>query len=575
MARKGNQSKSGPNHASPNWQSTADGDILDTPERGSMDSGNLGSHVQGRPRGSEGSSEKKGRSSKKNSRINSMPSLGKQPQMDTNWDISSSEENELPSRGTRNRRGNKKPSRRGFGKSFSIEQTSLPGLAESVLEKTRCMACMASSIFRASMMYLVEEGKRFIDRKRPTINTYMAIVNKGRAYVLSKIEYVYPIIRAWMLNAGSYLFGLLLKLSENVIAASAVAFIGLGFAILLISVLAVFLKNKVDNKKSTGSSRSSEQSSGRSGNIFEEFKPSADGTSQAGYARASDRNPGDPSTSGSEKELNSEDEVARLLNCTDHYSALGFRQYENIDVPSLKREYKKKAMLVHPDKNMGNDKAADAFKKLQNAYEVLLDSLKRKTYDDELRREELLNYFRRFQNVSQKIGKIHCSSDWRDFFDSTRMEETDCKEFHQAKDGDGWVEQSFQPVLFGMLQKLDLPHAYVCAESYIFDVTEWFDCQGMRCPANTHKPSFHVNASIAKQSSGKGSSSAQRGGKVPNGANMDGELNEEEFFEWFQNAVNSGMFETTFSAQGHAAHVTLALSTGAILLEYYWDRAAY
>lgn len=23
----------------------------------------------------------------------------------------------------------------------------------------------------------------------------------------------------------------------------------------------------------------------------------------------------------------------------------------------------------------------------------------------------------------------------------------------------------------------DLPHAYVCAESYIFDVTEWFSCQ--------------------------------------------------------------------------------------------------
>jgi len=35
--------------------------------------------------------------------------------------------------------------------------------------------------------------------------------------------------------------------------------------------------------------------------------------------------------------------------------------------------------------------------------QVLLDSLKRKTYDDELRREELLNYFRQFQNVSQKV----------------------------------------------------------------------------------------------------------------------------------------------------------------------------
>lgn len=27
--------------------------------------------------------------------------------------------------------------------------------------------------------------------------------------------------------------------------------------------------------------------------------------------------------------------------------------------------------MVHPDKNMGNEKAAEAFKKLQNAYEVV------------------------------------------------------------------------------------------------------------------------------------------------------------------------------------------------------------
>lgn len=30
----------------------------------------------------------------------------------------------------------------------------------------------------------------------------------------------------------------------------------------------------------------------------------------------------------------------------------------------------------------------------------------------------------------------------------------DCKEFHQAKDGDGWVEQSSQPFFFGLLQKV-------------------------------------------------------------------------------------------------------------------------
>lgn len=32
-------------------------------------------------------------------------------------------------------------------------------------------------------------------------------------------------------------------------------------------------------------------------------------------------------------------------------------------------------MLVHPDKNMGNERAAEAFKKLQNAYEVMILSI--------------------------------------------------------------------------------------------------------------------------------------------------------------------------------------------------------
>lgn len=79
------------------------------------------------------------------------------------------------------------------------------------------------------------------------------------------------------------------------------------------------------------------------------------------------------STSGTDFELTSEeDEVARLLDCNDHYSALGLPRYGDVDMASLKREYRKKAMLVHPDKNMGNERAAEAFKKLQNAYELAL-----------------------------------------------------------------------------------------------------------------------------------------------------------------------------------------------------------
>ena len=65
----------------------------------------------------------------------------------------------------------------------------------------------------------------------------------------------------------------------------------------------------------------------------------------------------------------------------------------------------------------------------------------------------------------------------------------------------------------------------------------------MRCPPNTHKSSFHVNTSVTfKHSTGKGSSSAQRGGRIPT-PNLEETMTEEEFLEWLQNAVQAGMFD--------------------------------
>ncbi|KAL5217391.1 hypothetical protein ABZP36_018075 [Zizania latifolia] len=523
MARKGSQSKSGPNHVSPNRQNAANGDILNTPEIDVINGENQSSHVQGGSNGSGRNCVQKTKGNK-NNRSNGISSLGKsvdraskQQSVDANCDVISAAVVAF------------------VGLGFAVLVTALAAVV---------ILWLYGSFWTTSAVIILGGASFFLKHERfALLITCLYSMYCARSYV------------GWL--------GLLLSLNLSFISSD---------------VLVQFLKNNVDRNRSSGSSRNSEQNSGRSG-LFEEFRQSSeDNTSQPRYAQPSDRGPGDPSTSGAEKELTSEDEVSRLLNCTDHYSALGFRRYENIDVSLLKREYKKKAMLVHPDKNMGNDKAADAFKKLQNAYEVLLDSLKRKTYDDELRREELLNYFRRFQSASQKKGgsgifrqgfspsegvdegpyglsrRITCKkcNDFHSWIYTGRAKSQarwcqDCKDFHQAKDGDGWVEQSFQPVIFGLLHKPDLPHAYVCAESNIFDVTEWFSCQGMRCPANTHKPSFHVNASLAKQNSGKGSTSAQRGGGIPNGANMDGGI-DEEFFEWLQNAVQSGMFEA-FGAQ--------------------------
>lgn len=66
--------------------------------------------------------------------------------------------------------------------------------------------------------------------------------------------------------------------------------------------------------------------------------------------------------------------------------------------------------------------------------------------------------------------------------------------------------------------------------------------QGMRCPADTHKPSFHVNTNmISKQSGGKGTGSGQKGAWEP--PSVEEMMTEEELFEWLQNAMQAGIFE--------------------------------
>lgn len=417
--------------------------------------------------------------------------------------------------------------------------------------------------FAAALLLLAICGTIFLWFYGSFWTTALVIILAGISFTLSHerlalfISTIYAVYCAWAYVGW---MGLLFGLNLSFISSDALIY---------------FLRNNVHQPQRPNDLP--KHATGMQGQPFSE--PLHTSFSDAAPGLSADRDSGIPSTSGANSETTSEDEVIRLLNCSDHYTALGFNRYENVDVSLLKREYRKKAMLVHPDKNQGNEKAVEAFKKLQNAYEVLLDSIKRKTYDDELRREELLNYLRRFQSSSQKNGGhglfssgfAHSETDGEDpFRDSRRIAckkcnsfhlwlQTrrlkaqarwcqDCKESHPAKDGDGWVEQSSQPLLFGLLQKMNAPVAFVCADSKIYDASEWYICQGMRCPPNTHKPSFHVNTSVtSKHNSGKGTASGQKGGRVP-GSNVEETMTEEEFVEWLQNAVQAGFFDNFSSA---------------------------
>ncbi|KAI8007180.1 hypothetical protein LOK49_LG07G03606 [Camellia lanceoleosa] len=254
------------------------------------------------------------------------------------------------------------------------------------------------------------------------------------------------------------------------------------------------------------------------------------------------------------EDTSSIDEMKRILGSTDHYEALGFPRQKKIDAMLLKKEYRKKAMLVHPDKNMGSPQASESFQKLQCAYEVLSDSVKKRDYDEHLRKEESKRVSQTSHNASHPDGSDYCSEESRrihctkcgnsHIWVCTNRSKAkarwcqDCCQYHQAKDGDGWVEYKGS-LVFDQPQKVEIPRAFVCAESKIFDVSEWAICQGMACRPNTHRPSFHVNM--------VGLEKTQRSNSSRYPWDLDAEMTdeEEEFELWLQQALASGIFSET------------------------------
>ena len=64
----------------------------------------------------------------------------------------------------------------------------------------------------------------------------------------------------------------------------------------------------------------------------------------------------------------------------DYYDVLGVSKSANKD--ELKKAYRKLAMKYHPDRNPDDSQAAEKFKELSEAYEILSDDQKRQTYDN-------------------------------------------------------------------------------------------------------------------------------------------------------------------------------------------------
>ncbi len=71
---------------------------------------------------------------------------------------------------------------------------------------------------------------------------------------------------------------------------------------------------------------------------------------------------------------------------TDHYTALGLNSAATL--AEVKKAFRQQASFWHPDRN-DHPQAAERFRAVQQAYEVLSDADKREAYDDNRRRNLL------------------------------------------------------------------------------------------------------------------------------------------------------------------------------------------
>ena len=72
--------------------------------------------------------------------------------------------------------------------------------------------------------------------------------------------------------------------------------------------------------------------------------------------------------------------AAKDLYEKDYYQILGVAG--NADSAAIKKQYRKLARELHPDKTKGDKKLEDRFKAVSEAYDILSDDKKRREYDD-------------------------------------------------------------------------------------------------------------------------------------------------------------------------------------------------
>ena len=145
----------------------------------------------------------------------------------------------------------------------------------------------------------------------------------------------------------------------------------------------------------------------------------------------------------------------------------------NADEKQIKSAYRKRAFMYHPDLNHGDKSALEKFKKITEAYGVLIDPAKRREYDNYLLQAE------RFRNMGEGFERYQYADILNDIFGNPRARDV----FEQmARGGTIRMDERFiRQILSGGFL---LSHLYKTAIYSLFPVFFFHSEKFFYYPAN-------------------------------------------------------------------------------------------
>jgi len=173
-----------------------------------------------------------------------------------------------------------------------------------------------------------------------------------------------------------------------------------------------------------------------------------------------------------------------LSNKQDLYNILGISK--NADTSQIKKSYRKLAHLYHPDKNPGNKIAEEKFKEICEAYSILSNPQKRRSYDQFGQTN--------FGHDGVNSSSININDIFGDIFgDIFNKQDSNYSSPQRGHDIHYSLNIEFAEAIFGTVKTINIPRKELC-----------FSCKGSGVQCGHHP-------TICPMCKGRGEVSTMRG----------------------------------------------------------------